>query len=82
VALRKKDMQAAEEFWMSLAEERAHLTADSTRHKVEQESTWCQEEKSSILIATAQKIWLCAKSHWWWTPEINDSRLVVGRDNK
>jgi len=61
-AMTEGDVAAgAETLWAELAKERAHLDAECTEEKVEQEAAWCQEATSSVLNAMAKKIKICTK---------------------
>jgi len=78
----EEDAEAAEKLWVELAKERAHLQAECTKDKVEQEAACCQEAMSSILNATAKEIRICAKSKRWWNPDIKERRQAVGREKR
>jgi hypothetical protein len=75
----EKDAEAAEKQWIKLVKDRAHLEAEFTEDKVEQEATWCQEAMSSVLNYTVKKIRICTKSKRWWNTEINERRNAFGR---
>jgi len=79
-AMTEEDGEAAGKLWAKLAKERAHLDAECTEDKEEQEAAWCQEPMSSILNPTAKKIRICAKSKRWWNAYTNERRPTVGRD--
>jgi len=49
-------VEAAEKLLMKFATERAHLDAECTAEKVEQEAVVCQDPMSTVLDATAKKI--------------------------
>ena len=81
-AMTEEDAMGAEKLWMELAKERAHLDAECTADKVEQEATWCQETMGNVLDATAKMIRICAESKRWWNTDIREKRMVVGRDKR
>jgi len=73
-AMMEEDVEAVEKLWAELAKVRAHLDAECTEDKVEQEAAWCQEAMSSVLNATAMKIRICAKSKRWWNANFIERR--------
>jgi len=76
----EEDTEAAEELWTELAQERAHLDAECTADKVEQEAAWCQEAMGNVLDTTAKIIRICARSQQVWNADIKKRKTVVGRE--
>jgi len=64
------DVEAVEMLWMELAQDRAHLDTECTGDNVEQEGARFQEVIGKPFDATAEKIWICARSHMWWNADI------------
>lgn len=58
----------------------AHLAAEYTEDKAEQEAAWCQQAVSSIVNAMAKNIRIWAKSERWLNANINKRRKAVRRD--
>ena len=81
-AVTEEDAKAAEKLWMELAKGRARLDAECTADEVEQEAAWCQEAMGNVLDATAEKVWICAKSKRWWNAVIRARRKAVGREKR
>jgi GTPase SAR1 family protein len=69
-AVTEEDTEVAEKLQAELVKGRAHLDAECTEDKVEQEAPSCQEAMSSILNATAEKVRICVKSKQWWKANI------------
>ena len=81
-AMTEEDAKAAEKLWMELPKDRAHLDADCTAEKVEQEAAWCQEAMGNVLDATARKIKICVKLKRWWNADIGERWNAVGKGKK
>jgi len=81
-AMTEEDVEAVEKLWTELAEERAHLDAECTADKVEQEAAWCQEVTGNVLEATAKKIRICTRSKRWWNANIKKTKKAVGREKR
>jgi len=81
-AMMEQNLEAAEKLWMELAKERAHLSAECTEDKVEQEAAWCQEAMSSLLNTTLKKLRICAKSKRWWNADIRERRKAIGSEKR
>lgn len=58
-AMTDKTVENAEKLWTEPAKERAHLHAECTEDKVQQEAAWCQREMSSDLDTVANKFRIC-----------------------
>jgi hypothetical protein len=64
-AMLEEDTEVADKLWTEQASERAHLDAECTEHKVEQQAAWCQQAMNIVLETTGKKISICAKSKRW-----------------
>jgi len=81
-AMTGKETEAVEKLWKDLAKKRVQLDTECREDKVEQEATWCQEERSSGLDTMATMIRFCARSQRQWNAEIKERRKLVGRERR
>jgi len=71
-AMTEEDVEIAETLWAEQVKERAHLDAECTEDKVEQEAAWGQEAMSMVHNTTAEMIRICAICTCWGNTDIKE----------